>query len=156
MIAVVVRIQLPIRILVALGSRLPARIAQKVEGLQRGDAYPWNNVLALLGLMCSSWTFYFLAWQALGRAFPDATGQDMLLLCATYTIAWVIGFLSLVTPSGLGAREAAFLLLSPADNLAGLAVLALLVRFWLLLIDVVLCLLFLPHKLPQQETTNEH
>ena len=100
--------------------------------------------------MISSWAVYLVAWQSLGRAFPNSAGNDMMLLCATYSIAWVVGFVSVFTPSGMGVREAVFLFLTPADSLASLAFLAVIVRFWLLAIDILLSLLFLPHKFRPQ------
>ena len=146
-VAAAIRYQVITRVLIAAGARLPRRIAEKAKTFRPERGYRWDEVALILLIMSSSWLSYVLAWQALGKAFPAATDENMLLLCAAYTIAWIIGFLSLVTPSGIGVREAAFLVLAPSDGLASLAVLAIIVRFWLLLTDTALSLLFFPYQL---------
>jgi glycosyltransferase 2 family protein len=67
----------------------------------------------------------------------------MLKLCAIYLFGWFIGFITLLTPSGLGIREAAFLLMASGNAVASLALLAVIVRGWLLFNDVFLSLLFM-------------
>jgi len=91
----------------------------------------------------ASWVAYLGAWSAFGLGLGESllTGIE---LCALYTIAWTLGFASLVTPSGLGVRELAFSLLAsryPADLVAYVAIAA---RVALLMADLVLgslCLL---------------
>lgn len=59
-----------------------------------------------------SWCVYAMAWAAFGEALPSTSWHDGLVLCALYTLAWAIGFFSLIAPSGLGVRELAFALLA--------------------------------------------
>jgi uncharacterized membrane protein YbhN (UPF0104 family) len=41
-------------------------------------------------------------------SLPGVGPLDGLVLCALYSLAWALGFLVIVTPSGLGVRELAF------------------------------------------------
>ncbi|MDJ0749804.1 MAG: lysylphosphatidylglycerol synthase domain-containing protein [Woeseiaceae bacterium] len=152
--AAAIRYQVAVRVLHAATAILPRKIAEKTRGLKPERGCTWREATAIVFIMASSWAIYLLAWESLGRAFPSAAGNDMLLLCATYSIAWAVGFVSFFTPSGLGVREAVFLFLTPAESLATLAFLAVIVRFWLLLNDILLSLIFLPFKLRPQTNHN--
>jgi glycosyltransferase 2 family protein len=107
--------------------------------------YSWRTIGCIWLLLVLGWLCYLLAWQTFTRIFPLFGDVNMLLLCATYSIAWVVGFLSMVTPAGLGVREAAFVFIAaPLTTPANIALLALFVRVWLLVIDLLLFLLVLP------------
>lgn len=89
-----------------------------------------------------SWVVYFMAWMGYGMAWPSLTPIDAVWLCAIYTVAWFVGYISLVTPSGAGVRELIFVLLAqnfPPDAVAGMAVLG---RLTLMLVDVIFFSLF--------------
>lgn len=108
-----------------------------VEGAERRLVLPVFLIFSL------SWFFYFLAWFIFGFAWPSLDAKDGVLLCVFYTMAWFVGYLSLITPSGLGVRELVFIFLAkdfPPDAVAALTVIA---RILLLLVDVVLGFLFL-------------
>lgn len=64
-----------------------------------------NSAFVSYGL---SWVVYALAWGALGLAIPGASWVSGIELCGYYSLAWLIGFFSFVTPSGLGVRELSF------------------------------------------------
>lgn len=90
-----------------------------------------------------SWCVYAMAWAAFGEALPLESWHDGLILGALYTLAWAIGFFSLITPSGLGVRELAFALLAssyPPEILLFVSVAA---RLGLMLADFVLGIVFL-------------
>lgn len=85
-----------------------------------------------------SWLFYYLGWGFFGVGWPQLTFADGLMLCALYTLAWFIGYISFVTPSGAGVREVSFLYLAssfPADAVAAMIILG---RFLLLASDFIL------------------
>lgn len=93
-----------------------------------------------------SWVVYFLAWAGFGMAWPGLDASDGIWLCALYTAAWLAGYLSMITPSGLGVRELVFVGLAqgfPVDAVAGMAIFG---RVILLLVDIVLGLVFLPGR----------
>lgn len=90
---------------------------------------------------------YLLLWTLLGVAFflfiksltPIAISQLIAVTCI-YAAAWSIGFLSLITPSGLGVREGVLSLLLTLVGLpsATATLAALLSRFWTLGAQLVL------------------
>lgn len=99
----------------------------------------------------ASWMVYLLAWAGYGMAWPDLTAADGIWLCAIYTVAWFIGYISLISPSGVGVRELVFVLLAhrfPPDAIAGMAVLG---RVTLLAVDVILGVAFLPFRAAPRE-----
>lgn len=129
--------------------RLPNRLARPLtRQLAMGEDapavahHPRDIVMVLLSVI-SHWLFYLGAWQLFPRLFPQLTDTSPLLLCAAYTLAWVIGFLTVITPAGLGVRETAFVFFSaPLAAQADLAFLAIFVRIWLLVIDLILFAIF--------------
>ena len=81
----------------------------------------------------------WILWGATFAAFTfslsefDPASQIALAphLIAAFPIAYAIGFLSLITPSGFGVREGAFfLLLSPLMDGVAITLIALAMRFW--------------------------
>jgi len=94
------------------------------------------SMLKLLG----SLGIYLLLWGLLGTAFfffikslyPVATSQ-LFTVTGIYAAAWSIGFLSVITPSGLGVREGILsVLLTSALPPATAMFIALLSRLWTL------------------------
>jgi uncharacterized membrane protein YbhN (UPF0104 family) len=68
---------------------------------------------------------------------------NIWLLCASYSLAWVIGYLAMITPGGLGVREAGFFALaSPLMGLPELTFLAVFVRLWQILVESLMFLAF--------------
>jgi glycosyltransferase 2 family protein len=80
------------------------------------------------GLLLTAGTAAGLAaWIPLCSAGPWGLPQDdALLLAAIYGLAWLVGYLAVFTPAGLGVRELVFISLAPdvgPDVVATLAVL---------------------------------
>jgi glycosyltransferase 2 family protein len=78
--------------------------------------------LDLLLITC----YWMLSWLIAGAGFcllidsiagVTVAPTSLALAIGIYAIAWDVGFLSFVTPSGLGFREAAMILLLTASNL---------------------------------------
>lgn len=102
--------------------------------------------LRILCWFAANWSLYLLAWAGYGMAWPGLAAVDGVQLCALYTLAWFVGYVSLVSPSGLGVRELVFVALAyrfPPDAVAGMAVLG---RVTLLLVDVILGSVFVPFR----------
>jgi hypothetical protein len=60
--------------------------------------------------------FMFFTWFCFGIGTyiliaPLADGGNMLIIISTCIFAWLVGYLSLITPTGLGVREEAIILL---------------------------------------------
>ena len=101
----------------------------------------YSDILLITLAWCSSWFVAGCAFYVLLLAlWPDAPLVALPICIGMYAFAWDIGFVSFITPSGLGVREAAivglFALALPLP--AGLAtVLALLSRFVTTIAEVV-------------------
>jgi len=95
------------------------------------------------GWLLISWVVYLASWAWLGLALPVNSAIDGLVLGALYSLAWAAGFATLVTPSGLGVREAsfAFLAVSAGYDATTVAAVAVIARVALLSADVLLGLL---------------
>lgn len=96
--------------------------------------FKWKILL----LLTFSWVSYLFAWAVYGAVWPSISLTDGVWLGAVYTLAWFVGYVSLITPSGLGVRELVFLTLTqnyPAESIVGMAVLA---RIMLLITDFLL------------------
>ncbi len=95
--------------------------------------------MMVLGVFLLGWAWYLAGWWALGQAFAILADADFASLSALYTAAWMIGFVSALTPAGLGVREAAFILLAQDGTTTDVATfLALFVRLWLMIPDLLL------------------
>ena len=99
--------------------------------------------LLLLGIitwLCWGASFAALA-LALGRPTALSLGEFVLHLVAVYSVAYAIGFLSLITPSGFGVREGTFyLLLTPLLPGGYVTAIALAMRLWNILGEVIMAL----------------
>lgn len=126
--------------------RLVARIARWLA--PEGSALPiafdrlrsgGSRFAPVMLAFVSGWAAYLAGWTLLGRAYPEFSGVDFAALCAHYTLASAVGIASALTPSGLGVREAAFVLLARewAPPEVG-AFFALFARVWLTLLEVLL------------------
>jgi glycosyltransferase 2 family protein len=138
--AAVAALTLPAMMLL-LTARAPARLRR--WALERGpvrlrevigEATPAVRKLDLLKavlVQMAGWLPYLTAWHLLGRVFPPLANQALVMLAASYSLAWAAGFIAFVTPGGLGVREAVFMLLgslgAPREPLAFLTVFA---RLW--------------------------
>ncbi len=100
-------------------------------------------LLRLLLLGVFNWLLWGAAFAALTFALGDYTSAQLLALTphlvAVYAIAYAIGFVSFITPSGFGVREGAFyLLLVPLLDGGVVTVAALAMRLWTMAGEVIL------------------
>lgn len=99
---------------------------------------PFGRVVALLLYYVGGWVLLGLAFAALAASVAPVAFAEVALLVGGYAFAWEVGFLSFVTPSGLGVKEGVlFLILAlvfPAPVAAALTVLS---RLWQTLAEVV-------------------
>lgn len=106
---------------------------------------------ALLALILAAMLDWLL-WGATFAAFVfGVTAVDRAalapLLVVSYPIAYAAGFLSLITPSGFGVREGAFyFLLVPQIDGAVVTVIALAMRVWTTLGELLLALVSAPFE----------
>lgn len=96
--------------LVALHPRvlgLPLDLAGRV--FQRRlelEPSPWSKMLAIVPWYVPGWGFIVLATWAVARAFD--TDVPLAAVAFPTILAWLIGFLAIPVPGGVGVREAAF------------------------------------------------
>lgn len=102
-----------------------------------------TRLLAVLALASADWLLWGAAFATLTFGISDFTPQQMVILAphlvASYPIAYAIGFLSFITPSGFGVREGAFyILLAPLMGAGMATVAALAMRVWTMIGEVIL------------------
>jgi uncharacterized membrane protein YbhN (UPF0104 family) len=95
-----------------------------------------------------AWGLYGLAFRWFATGISDRTTGDTSVYIAVYTGSYLLGYLALFAPGGLGVREAA---LAAAMTRLGLAsapdalLIAFASRLWLTVLEVVPGLVFLAH-----------
>jgi glycosyltransferase 2 family protein len=108
-------------------------------------------LLTMIVVTALNWLIWGGAFAALAFALAgDGVAERANfapLLIASYPIAYVVGFLSLITPSGFGVREGAmFLLLTPQIDGGVVTVIALAMRVWTTLGELVMALISAPFE----------
>ena len=106
------------------------------------DAWPRLACIAALdrakvgALLLGGTVLGFLAWIPLCAAGPwSLAPADALQLAAIYGLSWLVGYLAVFTPAGLGVRELVFIGLAPQFGPDVVATMAVLGRANLLLAD---------------------
>jgi hypothetical protein len=123
---------------VALRHRLAALLRRRYPEVAAGElAPPPRTAAALAAGYGLYWVVTGLAFAALIHSLRPLAAGDVPLAAAAYAAAYAVGFLSLITPAGLGVREGvlavALVQIMPAG--AALAV-ALLSRLWMMLVEL--------------------
>ena len=96
----------------------------------------WLHIIAshLLLWMCQG-----LAFSLFVRSFVPVRWAHTGVIVACYAFAWIVGFLSFLTPGGLGVRESLLaLLLTSYMPTSQATLVALLCRLWMLSAEIVL------------------
>ncbi len=75
----------------------------KKKGIEFAIGY--NQILKLLSLYILLWITQCIGIYFLIGSFYSIKPSFFISLCGIYPAAWVIGFLSFITPAGLGVRE---------------------------------------------------
>ena len=115
---------------------------------------PWRTLLGI-------WAMYVLGWCMLGAGValfcygvlrvPEGNG---LFIGSSYTVAWLVGTLTMIAPGGMGIREGALgLLLSQILPTGPAFTLAVGIRLWTLLVEIVV--FGLGTLLPRHEPATE-
>lgn len=97
----------------------------------------YRDIAALIIPYCTLWVLYGLSFYFLVGAVQPLGMEHLVALIGMYSMAWAIGFLSLITPGGLGIREGVLALLLTAYFPMPVAiVVSLLARAWTTLVEV--------------------
>ncbi|MFP4624342.1 MAG: lysylphosphatidylglycerol synthase domain-containing protein [Gemmatimonadota bacterium] len=113
----------------------------------------WLDGIGLLTLSFGAWTLHGLAFALFTHSLVGTTAAAVPALVAANALAFLIGYMALVTPGGLGAREAALaLMLGPLGSLGVAAVIAVAFRLWLIVGELLGAALFFR---PQRSRSSE-
>ncbi len=135
------RLNWPRRLLTLIQAWLPTKFRQRISPYltYQTTPYPWTTIVLLAASLMLSWGFYLVAWLTFSRVFSGLQTANLPLLAASYALAWFVGFISFITPAGLGIRETTFVLVAQTvTSTAEAGFLAVFVRLWLLVIDIIL------------------
>lgn len=122
---------------------MPSRFKSFASAVATHPSLPVSAVLKIVAAFVLVWVCYLSIWWALPKVFGVLQNVDIWLLCASYMLAWVIGYLSMITPGGLGVREAGFVALaSPLMGLPELTFLAVFIRLWQIFVEALMFLAF--------------
>jgi len=106
-------------------------------------SYP--QLLGLLGLYTSDWLVQGLGCFVLINSFYPLAPAHLPVLLGGYSISWILGFIFLIAPAGLGIREGIYtwiLKLAMPETIAIIS--ALITRIWMTTSEVVMALVCLP------------
>jgi uncharacterized membrane protein YbhN (UPF0104 family) len=122
-------------------------LLQRITGRHDVVALPPRGILgvAVAGNVVG-WVLYGLAFQLLARGIVGEAPGGLPSYVAVYTLSYLVGYLVLPAPAGVGVREASMVTLMPAAGLATpaqAAVLAIASRLVLTILDVLPGLAFL-------------
>ena len=125
---------------------IPKKISERFKNIEKIN-YLSKEIAPIILICLFAWFLYVLSWHIFKKALPGFGEYNMIMIFATYSLAWAIGYISMITPSGLGVRESMFVLLSSSITDAGvLAFLSIFIRVWLMVIDLALFFLFVMIK----------
>ncbi|HEX4470189.1 MAG TPA: lysylphosphatidylglycerol synthase domain-containing protein [Gemmatimonadaceae bacterium] len=136
-------------VLAALPRALPV-LVQTLGRLTARDfkigAFPaMAIVVSIIGNLIA-WITYGAAFATFSRGIVGSSNGPLTAYIAVYALSYLVGYLVLFLPSGIGARELAMVVLLPAAHLADpaqAAVLAVTSRLWLTILEIAPGALFL-------------
>jgi uncharacterized membrane protein YbhN (UPF0104 family) len=111
---------------------------RRLPGLDPGALVPAPGTVALLTVgYAAYWAVTGLAFAALVASAYRLAPGDVPLVVAAYAAAYAVGFLSLLTPAGLGVREGVLVVaLAPVLPAGPALVVALVSRVWTMLAEL--------------------
>jgi uncharacterized membrane protein YbhN (UPF0104 family) len=102
------------------------------------------QILVLLLLYTLSWVLMGIGFSFLINSFYPIAYNKILIISGLHAFSWVVGFLSIITPAGLGVREGIFSYFLTFLMPGGIATLvSLLVRIWGTIGEVAFALIFI-------------
>lgn len=115
----------------------------------------WLNILQVHILL---WCCQGLAFFLFVRSLAPVQWKDVGILSACYAFAWIVGFLSFLTPGGLGVREGLLgLVLANYMSTPQATFISLLCRIWMLSAEIVLAgTAFFLHKTADRQSHQQN
>lgn len=127
--------------------RFIPRFGKAIEG---NIAYPYSRVVILVAIYVAAWILQGAGvWCVARSCYSDLTITAIISTVGAYGGAYALGYISLVTPGGLGVREGALsYLLSGIIPLPLAIIVAIGTRIWLTVFDVAMTLISLKFYKP--------
>lgn len=97
----------------------------------------------LIALYSGSWLIYGVAQTIMIKSITEIDVPVFGTLIGINVLAWLIGYISIITPMGLGVREVAFVGLLRTTTSSIASVLAIATRVWLIIAEIVFLLVVL-------------
>lgn len=116
--------------------RLKLAVTQHAPGI---DSINAATMWALIWTSAASWVLWGIALFGLASALVPAPGASITAYIAAWTASFLAGLIALVSPAGLGAREAVMqgVLARTGMRPADVLVLVVVARAWVTVLDVV-------------------
>jgi hypothetical protein len=147
-LAAICVIALPV--LVPMGFRILARFGVRVPE----QATPPRIIIVSAVANVVSWFLYGSAFLFLNRAIVDPGATSVTGHTAAFATSYVIGYMAVFVPAGIGFREEALIRILTAGGMATppqATALSVVSRLWLLIIMVLPALIFLAYRRPSNE-----
>lgn len=106
---------------------------------------PWTPLEIGFPTLLGIWAMYVAGWLGVAgglalfaRGILELPPEGSAFIGSSYAVAWLVGTLTMIAPAGMGIRETALGVMLSRILLQGPAfTLAVAIRFWMLLIEVV-------------------
>jgi glycosyltransferase 2 family protein len=141
---------LALPLIVPWGFRMLGRVGLRVPEVETRPKV--IGVAALANVL--SWFMYGAALLCLNRGVVDPAARSIIQHTAAYATSYVIGYMILIAPAGLGAREYSLTAMMQAAGLSTLAqatALSVVSRLWQLTMMVLPALIFIAYRRPSNE-----
>ena len=130
------------------------RFARRFSARIPEQQLPPRLIAVSVGANIIGWALYGIAFLCLNRAIVDLPRYDVIQHIAVNATSYVVGYLAIVVPAGLGVRERTLQGVMLAANMANPAqatAVSIVARGWQLIILVLPALIFLAYRRPSNE-----
>jgi len=135
-----------------------SRAASRIVGKELNLVAPSRAIWISITGCTIAWIAYGVAFRFFVRGVTGHADGPWTAYLAAYTLSYLVGYLALFAPGGIGARELVLTSALAALHLATPAEAALITvgsRLWLTVLEIVPGVLFLPRRLRTSRGTSE-
>lgn len=131
------------------------RIArEKFDAAVPDENTPPRVIVAAVAANVLAWFLYGAAFLSLTRGILDLANTSLIQHTAAFATSYVIGYLAIIVPGGLGVRETSLQAVLTAAGMATASqatAISIVSRLWLLIIQVLPALIFLAYRRPRAD-----
>jgi uncharacterized membrane protein YbhN (UPF0104 family) len=130
------------------------RIARRLGAKVPEQYLPPRLIGVAVAANVIAWGMYGIAFLCLNRGLVDLPSYDPIQHIAVNATSYVVGYMALIAPGGLGVREATLEQMMLAANMANPAqaqAVSVVSRLWQVIIVVLPALIFLAYRRPSHE-----